>query len=248
MSIQYQAITNRQRLGWRFNVDLPKSLGSETVESGELAVFIRRHPDADAVDSAPQRQAVLGRFGLAQTRRLSNGDVFERSCVARAETVHGIPAFADLWTAGQRCIVPIESLTRTSWEKRFPEKFRISGYGDEPLAAAGLWSCGRTKGSDGGFSFALLSINADSNSVMRRFRYQDQELRMPFLLPKNKYETWMGGSTDDCLALIEQYPLVSLNAFPMTSSVNPTPVQKTRSRPGSAMQKQRFIPPIGRLF
>ncbi len=249
MSVQYQAMTNPHRLRWHFKVDPPRSLGSETVESGDLAVFIRRHPDADAWDdSAPQRQAVLGRFGLAQTRRLNDGDTFERSCVARAETVHEVSAFTDLWAAGQRCIVPIESLNKKSYAKRFPMPFRISAYGDEPLGAAGLWSCGRSRSSDGGLSFALLSINADSNSVMRRFRFQDCEVRMPLLLPKSAYATWINGTSDDCLALIEHCPAVHLCAIPMTSSVSPTPANRARPGSVSAMQKQRIKPPIGPLF
>jgi hypothetical protein len=34
----------------------------------------------------------------------------------------------------------------------------------------------------------------------------------------------------------------------MTSSSNPTAAMNTRSRPASAMQKQRIKPPIGPLF
>jgi|GEM_PF-6670985 len=155
MGFQYQAPTNREMYSWHFRVPAPKNIGSEIVEPGSNAVFIRRHYDSEHGDTQmPKRQALLGRFGLTTPHWATpEGEEIKYSALARTDKVAGNKIFGKLWESGQHCIVPIESFNKTYSKSKWPEKTRISGAKNEMLGAPPRHnSCrlNRTKNLGGG--------------------------------------------------------------------------------------------------
>ena len=221
MNYLYLAPTNRELFCWQFGTSPPEELGPTEVNPGGQAVFIRRDPDADTeADPKSTRQALLGRCGLATPWRQNPYADRKYLCTAKAETAAESNEFGTAWASGSHCIVPVHSLERIRRVQWRWEKLRISSRDDESLGVAGLWSVGKSMSGATVYSFALLSVGAETDPVMRMFKYEDQQPRMPLFLHRSNYDAWLDVPPEKSMAFIrKRYPL-ALRAAPMKEKSN----------------------------
>lgn len=181
--------------------------GATTSESGKKA--------------APQvaREWVPAQWGLVPSWVKSEKDAKLRApklLVALNETVSTTQAFRDAWLAGQRCIIPMQAFyvddVRTG--KAIPT--RIARVDGQPMGVAGVWS--QWTDPDSGaelLSYAVLTLNANSHALMRRYGPQGAERRMPAILGEGTYDAWLTARQDKAREFMRAYPANWLLANPV---------------------------------
>ncbi|WP_231907169.1 SOS response-associated peptidase, partial [Comamonas aquatica] len=174
-----------------------------------------------AKKAAPQvaREWVPAQWGLVPSWVKSEKDAKLRApklLVALNETVSTTQAFRDAWLAGQRCIIPMQAFyvddVRTG--KAIPT--RIARVDGQPMGVAGVWS--QWTDPDTGaelLSYAVLTLNANSHALMRRYGPQGAERRMPAILGEGTYDAWLTARQDKAREFMRAYPANWLLANPV---------------------------------
>ena len=166
-----------------------------------------------------QREWVSAQWGFVPPQAKSAQDAKLRSTkllVALNETVSTTQAFRDAWLAGQRCIIPMQAFyvddVRTG--KAIPT--RIARVDGQPMGVAGVWDSW-TDPETGGVlqSYAVLTINANSHALMRRYGPQGAERRMPAILGEGTYDAWLTTRQEKAREFMRAYPANWLLANPV---------------------------------
>jgi len=105
---------------------------------------------------------------------------------AMAETVAAKPAFRDAFERRQRCIVPVDAFYE--WKKTGTGKqpYAFVPADGLPLAMAGLWDCWKDRAS-GDTVQTFTIITTVPNELCAAIHD-----RMPVILPREKWATWLG--------------------------------------------------------
>ena len=84
------------------------------------------------------------------------------------------------------------------------------------MGLAGLWDSWLDRATgEIVFSFTMLTINADSNELMKHFHRPDDEKRMVTILPEAHYGDWLSLPNPDAKSLLVSYPAEALHAVPV---------------------------------
>jgi putative SOS response-associated peptidase YedK len=203
MCSNYQAVTRADRLLSFFSVfrspeEPPLELQQEVWPTG-LAPFIRR-----AEDESGNRRVEVGHFGLVPSfaKELAFG---RRTYNARSETVATLASFKHAWAAGQRCIVPAESIYEPCYESGKAVRHRIHQEGGVPMGIAGIYR--RWRGPDGErWTFAMLTVNADGHPIFQRMHKPGDEKRMVVILDPAEYDRWLQCTLAEAVTFFKQWP------------------------------------------
>jgi putative SOS response-associated peptidase YedK len=142
---------------------------------------------------------------------------------ARGETVHSNPTFRHAF-AKQRCLVVVDGFYEWKPEgtafvgprggKRKPHKqpFHIRREDGKPFALAGIWE--KWIAPDGEVIESCAIVTCDARGAVAPLHD-----RMPVLLEKGAYETWLHGSPEVARALLEPRD-PHLVAVPVGTAVN----------------------------
>jgi putative SOS response-associated peptidase YedK len=139
--------------------------------------------------------------------------MFKHTYNARSETVASKYSFRNAWQRGQFCIIPADSIFEPCYESGKAVRWEI-GHGDaHPLGIAGIWET-RPDGPDGLplLSFSMLTINADSHSLMNRFHKPGEEKRSVVILEPQDYAAWLDADVNHAPAFLKPYPAELLKA------------------------------------
>jgi putative SOS response-associated peptidase YedK len=199
--------------------DWPSLQPQYNIAPTQQVPIIRLHPGGS------QREVSLLRWGLVPSWApdLKTG---ARMFNARAETVAAKPAFRSAFKA-RRCLVPTDGFYE--WKKGAKPKdpkqpFLIHLQSDKPFAMAGLWECWqpgevdketRGQGDKETHSSAIETftiITTEANQQVRELHD-----RMPVILAKKDYETWLnlGARAPRLLELLKPSSEESLVLTPM---------------------------------
>ena len=210
MCAHYQSVTDSAQLRQYFDVNSPTEAAKSDVWPGYSSVFIRRHPHADMDDDAvPNREAVVGRFGLIP-HWSKDHKISRHTYNARAETVMEKPSFRDAWRKAQHCIIPAAGIYEPDWRSGKAIATRIEGANSEPLGIAGLWSTWRSTTGEIVSSFTMLTINADDHPLMRNFHRPEDEKRMVVILPPDYFDDWLSAKPEQSARFLIPYPAQQL--------------------------------------
>lgn len=185
MCANYTPVTDRERERLYFSLE-HRDLFPDETWPGYLAPFIRQSRDA----LEHRREACGGLFGLIPywAKDLTIG---RHTYNARSETAAEKPSFRDAWRQGRRCIVPAESFFEPNYESGRAVRWRIGRADGAPMGLAGLWNAWRAPDGRERLSFTMLTINADSHPLMRRFHKPEDEKRSVVVLPQAAYDAWL---------------------------------------------------------
>lgn len=228
MPSHFQSLTQDSLYGDAFRVAAPDPLPCRDIVPRRPAAFIRKTADADAdpgtAETAPSgRELLIGQFGLVPAWVKSASDAKLRSVKlvnARSETLTTSTPYRDAWLASQRCIVPMMAFFEDDLRSGKPVPTRIARVDGKPLGVAGLWE--HWTGAEGEeiISFALLTVNANSHALMRRYQHEGTEKRMPVILNEGSYDAWLNTTPEKARDFMRAYPAQSLLANPVEGKKN----------------------------
>jgi putative SOS response-associated peptidase YedK len=221
MCSHYQGIKERERYRLHFGVEPPVDTKVD-LWPGYLGSFVRRHPLADVGDEAvPGLEALPGLFGLVP-HWATDTKIARNTYNARSETVAEKPSFRDAVKKQQRCIIPVEAIYETDWRSGKAVQARISSVDEDILGLAGLWSCWKSPKGEDLYSYTMLTINADSHTLMKQFHKPTDEKRMVVVLPPDHYESWLDASCP-MVDFLQPYPADRLTATTYDTTKKPAP-------------------------
>ena len=138
---------------------------------------------------------------------------------ARYETMHQLKTFAPSFEKGQRCVFLFDGFyewMQTRSAGKVP--FRIGLKTREPFAVAGLWE----ESNMGGAMLSATIITCEPNEMMRLVHNKPGRERMPAILHKDEWHTWVNPATnaDGAISLIKTFPADEMYCHPVTNDLN----------------------------
>ena len=183
-------------------------------------------PAAVPDKARPARALVPAQWGLVPHWVKSASDAKLRApklAHAKSDTASTGTAFRDAWLQGQRCIVPMLSFYEDDMRNGKAVPTRISRIDGKPMGVAGLWA--RWQGDDGEviISYALLTVNANNHSLLRRYGQPGSEKTMPAILNEGAYDAWLTARQDKAKEFMRQYAPQWLTANPVENKADKIP-------------------------
>ena len=201
MCSHYETVKDLQTLKSHFKLsDVPEG-GKLDLWPGYLGPFIKNQENV--VENSPH--ALLGSFGLIP-HWASDTKIARNTYNARSETVAEKPSYRDAWRLGRRCIIPADAIYEPDWRSGKAVPARISRVDGKPLGIAGLWSAWKDAKGDILHSYTMLTINADTHTLMNQFHKPADEKRMVVILPDDQYGEWLSADTNQCRDYLKEYP------------------------------------------
>lgn len=214
-----------------FGVDVPDVEPGREVWPRRSGAFIKWVPAhaapvagaagvaADAVSEAKagRREVAVGQFGLVPRWVKSVSDARLRSpklADVRSETVSTARPTLAAWAAGQRCIVPVQAFFVDDLRSGKAVLTRIARVDGKAMGLAGVWEQW-SKDGETITSFTLLTVNANSHALMRRYGHDGSEKRMPAVLSEGAYDAWLGAHPNKAREFLRPYPANWLLANPV---------------------------------
>ena len=227
MTAHFESVQNAAMYPDAFDVAAPEIAFERDLWPRKLGVFVRNAPVAEgaAADAvldekaltAPVRELAVGQFGFVPQWVKSASDAKLRSTKmvnARSETVTTSNNFRDAWLAGQRCIVPMMAFFEDDWRSGKAVPTRIARVDGKPMGVAGLWEQW-AKDGEAITSFTLLTVNANSHTLMNRYGQNGNEKRMPAILNEGAWSAWLSAPLDKAREFMRAYPANLLLANPV---------------------------------
>jgi putative SOS response-associated peptidase YedK len=188
----------------------------------DVVTVVERHPrDADGTvldDEAAVRGLRVMRWGLVPFWA-KNPAVGSKMINTRAETATEKPAFRKA-LARRRCLVPADGWYEWRRDGKEKEAFFMTGPDSAPLTMAGIWESWRDPKAEPDASplitFSVLTTESVGSLV-------DIHHRMPLILPKEHWETWLNPDTHDVSSLLAPPSLDvvdTLELRPVSNRVN----------------------------
>jgi putative SOS response-associated peptidase YedK len=163
------------------------------------------------------REWDTGQFGLVPPWVKSASDAKLRSTklvAVRSETVTTSNDLRNAWFKGQRCVVPVMAFFEDDWRSGKAVPTRIARVDGKPMGIAGLWERWEKDG-EVIISYTLLTVNANSHALMRRYQHDGAEKRMPAILSEGAYGAWLNAPVDKAKEFMRAYPANWLLANPV---------------------------------
>lgn len=144
-------------------------------------------------------------------------EIGNRMINARAETLQEKPSFRNAFRR-RRCLIPADGFYewRQDPESKTKSPFYIRLKSGEPFAFAGLWE--NWNSPDGSQILSCTIITITPNELL-----QSIHNRMPVILPRSAYQTWLQTAAvdlDRLQALLIPYTASEMIAYPVSRLVN----------------------------
>ena len=206
-----------------FGVDAPVQLPGKAVWPRQAGLFIRLEQAGQPSEAEPTADTAValelaqGQYGLVPPWVKSASDAKLRSTKlvnARSETVTTSTNFRDTWLRGQRCIIPMQAFIEDDWRSGKAVPTRIARVDGKPMGVAGVWERWSKDGEEI-ISFAMLTVNANSHELMRRYQQNGNEKRMPAILNEGAYSAWLTAPVDKAKEFMRTYSATLMLANPV---------------------------------
>ena len=181
-------------------------------------------------------EAVPARFGLVPFWAKDNevAKLGRKAYNSRTETVASKPMFRAAWNQRRFCLIPAEAFYEPNWESGKAVRWRIEMASHKPFSIAGIWES-HGKGETYFESFSMLTINADTHSVMNHFHRPDDEKRMVVIVEPNEYIEWLNTTTAEATRFFKAFP-----ADLMISNPSPLVPKAPRVKPKAKSAENAF--------
>lgn len=141
---------------------------------------------------------------------------------ARSETVATKPSFKNAWKESRFGLVLCESFYEPNWETGKAIRYRIKRADGQPLAIASIWE--KYTNFETGeivFSFAMLTVNADLDPVMKHFHKPQDEKRSVVVLTEDEYMPWLNSKAVTAVSFLDLAPKDFLISEPAPKIILP---------------------------
>jgi putative SOS response-associated peptidase YedK len=232
MTSHYESLQQADSYRDAFKVEPPAVLGERHLWPRKPGFCIRSvevpaDTSADTAAVVPRvRELLPAQWGLVPhwVKSASDGKLrAPKLVVARSETASTSQNFRDAWLNGQRCIVPVQAFYEDDWRSGKAVATRISRVDGQPMAVAGLWACWTSPEGEPLFSYAMLTVNANSHALMRRYQPAGNDKHMPVILGDGVLDAWLNARVEKAKEFMRPYPAQSLAANPVETKADKVP-------------------------
>ena len=185
--------------------ELPNLGPNWNVAPTQPAMVIRRHPETG------ERRLDVLRWGLVPhfTKDLK---ACKRPINARSETAASSGMFRGA-LAARRCLVPADAFYEWRAMADGKQPYAIARRNTAPLAFAGLWEGWRDPAGETLRTFTILTTAANDDMAQLHDR-------MPVILEKQDWATWLGEEGGDHLTLMRPAESGVVRLWPVSRAVN----------------------------
>ena len=191
-----------QRAWWkfdaRFNVSAPQYVPAIRMHDGQSEAVMMRWGFIPAWAE--------GKASRSPARRVS------ADRIARSKT------YRSAWMEGQRCILPFAGYYEwqlTSAGHRQPWYVRLMDR--SVFAVAAIWDRSVSEGDDDVIESCSV-ICVPANALIKDIATSGE--RMPAILRRKDYSTWLGGTPAAAAAVLQPYPPELMQAYPVSPRIN----------------------------
>jgi putative SOS response-associated peptidase YedK len=162
-----------------------------------------------------QSEAVMMRWGLIPSS--AEGRAAEAPLTVNADEIMASPIFRGPWLEGQRCILPMSGFY--AWQltnRRYRQPHFIRLLDRSVFAVAAVWD--RSVGEDDDVIESCSIVCVPPNELIVSVANTDG--RMPAILRRKHYQTWLRGTPVEAKATLAPYALSGMQAYPVSPRIN----------------------------
>jgi putative SOS response-associated peptidase YedK len=187
---RYFQYREAERLAEHFAVPGPLSNTppSWNVAPTQDAPVVRRNPETGSRHLGPLRWGLVPRWA----KDASGG---AKLMNARADGVAEKPSFREAF-ARRRCLVPADGFYEWRAEGKAKQAYAVALRDGAPMALAGLWEGWQSPDGTWLRSFSIITTEANAKQALVHHR-------MPVILPREAWATWLGEDPAEPAALLE---------------------------------------------
>lgn len=154
---------------------------------------------------------VVGAFGLIPP--WADPLFSKNTFTAPMEKIDALLSFRNAWRQRQLCIIPMSCFLVPNYATGRPVTWRVERNDHRVFGVAGLWEVRDYDQSGTHWSFAALTLNAESDPFMSRFFHREEEKRTLLALSSNQYENWLNARVEsDIMRLLQPIDLANFCA------------------------------------
>ena len=161
--------------------------------------------------SGSTKEAIFLHWGLIPSWAKDRNTGY-RMINARAESVLSKPAFKRAFEK-RRCLIPVSGFFEWQKTQSGKQPWYIRPKEKNMLVFAGLWE--KWESRDGGVVESCTIITVQSNELLAPIHD-----RMPAILERTNYDTWLSGKIDEALSILRPLEAAKLEAYPVSKKVN----------------------------
>jgi putative SOS response-associated peptidase YedK len=179
------------------------------VAAKQYVPAIRRHDG--------QSEAVMMRWGLIPSS--DDGRSSESPLTIDAGEIMASAIFRKPWLEGQRCILPMSGFY--AWQltnRRYRQPHFIRLLDRSVLGVAAVWD--RSVSDDDDVIESCSIVCVPPNELIVRIANTDG--RMPAILRRKDYQTWLRGTPVEAQATLHPYKKSGMQAYPVSPRINST--------------------------
>jgi putative SOS response-associated peptidase YedK len=164
-----------------------------------------------------QSEAVMMRWGLIPSS--AEGRAGESPLSIDADAIMASAVFRQPWLEGQRCILPMSGFYAwqlTNQRYRQPHFIRLSDR--LVFGVAAVWD--RSVGEDDDVIESCSVVCVPPNDLV--IRIANTDARMPAILRRKDYQTWLRGTPVAAMATLQPYNKSGMQAYAVSPRINST--------------------------
>ncbi len=165
-----------------------------------------------------ESEAVMMRWGFIPSWAEGKWVGVPPACVDIDE-IQASPTYKPAWLNSQRCIVPVAGFY--AWQltrAKYRQPFLVRLLERSVFGLAGVWD--RSVGEDDDVIESCSLIRLAANALMRTIA--NTEDRMPAILRRKDYQTWLRGTPVEARAVLQPYRPNWMEAYPVSPRINST--------------------------
>jgi putative SOS response-associated peptidase YedK len=165
-----------------------------------------------------ESEAVMMRWGFIPSWAEGKWVGVPPACVDIDE-IQTSPTYKPSWLNSQRCIVPVAGFY--AWQltqAKYRQPFFVRLLERSVFGLAGVWD--RSVGEDDDVIESCSLIRLPANDLMTTIA--NTEHRMPAILRRKDYQTWLRGTPVEARAVLQPYRPNWMEAYPVSPRINST--------------------------
>jgi putative SOS response-associated peptidase YedK len=164
-----------------------------------------------------QSEAFMMRWGLIPSS--AEGRAGESPVTVDLSEIMASPIFRSPWLEGQRCILPMSGFY--AWQltnRRYRQPHFIRLLDRSVFGVAAVWDRSVDKSDDVIESCSIICVPPNHLIV----RVANTDGRMPAILRRKDYQTWLRGTPAAAMATLHAYNKAGMQAYPVSPRINST--------------------------
>jgi putative SOS response-associated peptidase YedK len=164
-----------------------------------------------------QSEAVMMRWGLIPSS--AEGRAGESPLTIDVSEILESPIFRNPWLEGHRCILPMSGFY--AWQltnRRYRQPYFIHLLDRSVFGVAAVWDRSVTEEDDVIESCSIITVSPNDLII----RIANTDGRMPAILRRKDYQTWLVGTPVEAKATLHPYSKSGMRAYPVSPRVNST--------------------------